>query len=159
MRHSKHKITDQKRLRELIISWQAKGEKVVFSNGCFDLLHLGHIDYLEHAKGLGDKLVIGLNSDQSVCLLKGPNRPINSQMARARILAALEFVDGVTIFTDETPKDLIEYLLPDILVKGADYDIENIVGAKAVLENGGEVKTIDLVEGYSTTNIINNLKN
>ena len=130
----------------------------MFSNGCFDILHFGHIDYLEQARRLGDRLVIGLNSDGSVCSLKGPNRPVNAENARARILAALQFVDGITVFSEETPKELIEYLLPDVLVKGADYEIENIVGAKTVLENGGEVKTINLVKGYSTTNIIDSLK-
>lgn len=158
MKHSKHKIATQQELKERIKSWQAQGNKVVLSNGCFDILHLGHIDYLEQASQLGDKLVIGLNSDESVKQLKGPNRPVNSEKARARILAALGFVDGVTVFSEETPKELIEYLLPNVLVKGADYNIENIVGAKTVLENGGEVKTINLVEGYSTTNIIENLK-
>ncbi len=156
--HSKHKVVNQKQLKERIASWQSDGEKVVFSNGCFDILHLGHIDYLEKARGLGDRLVIGLNSDDSVKILKGPNRPVNKEEARSRMLAALEFVDGVSVFEEETPKELIEYLLPDILVKGADYEIENIAGARAVLENGGEVKTIDLVEGYSTTSIIENLR-
>ncbi len=158
MKHSKHKIASQKELKAKIESWQSQGEKVVFSNGCFDILHLGHIDYLEQASQLGDRLVIGLNSDQSVQELKGPSRPVNSEEARARILAALGFVDGITIFSEETPQELIDLLLPDILVKGADYNIENIVGAKTVLANGGEVKTIELVEGYSTTNIIKNLK-
>lgn len=158
MKHSKHKIATQEELKERVKSWQSQGHKVVFSNGCFDILHLGHIDYLEQASQLGDKLVIGLNSDDSVKALKGPNRPVNSEKARARILAALGFVDGITIFSEETPKELIELLIPNVLVKGADYKIENIVGGKTVLENGGEVKTIDLVEGYSTTNIIENLK-
>jgi len=158
LKHSKHKIATQEELKERVKSWQSQGHKVVFSNGCFDILHLGHIDYLEQASQLGDKLVIGLNSDDSVKALKGPNRPVNSEKARARILAALGFVDGITIFSEETPKELIELLIPNVLVKGADYKIENIVGGKTVLENGGEVKTIDLVEGYSTTNIIENLK-
>ena len=158
MAHSKHKIASQEQLKNRIKAWQAQGQKVVFSNGCFDILHLGHIDYLEQASNLGDKLVIGLNSDDSVKLLKGPERPVNSEEARARLLAALEFVHGVTVFTEETPRELIDYLLPDVLVKGSDYSIENIVGAKNVLENGGEVKTIDLVDGYSTTKIIENLK-
>ncbi len=130
----------------------------MFSNGCFDILHLGHIDYLEKARSLGDKLVIGLNSDKSVKKLKGENRPVNNEEARARMLAALSFVDGITVFEEDTPKELIDMLLPDILVKGSDYNIENIVGAKTVLANGGKVETIDLVNGYSTTNIIDKIK-
>ena len=158
MNHSSNKILSQSDLKSRIQIWQENGEKVVFSNGCFDILHLGHIDYLEKAKSLGNRLIIGLNSDKSVSLLKGSNRPINKVEARGRLLAALEFVDGLTVFEEETPQSLIEFLLPDILVKGADYTIENIAGAKAVIENGGEVKTIKLVEGYSTTRIIESLK-
>ncbi|MFT6054402.1 MAG: rfaE bifunctional protein nucleotidyltransferase chain/domain, partial [Roseivirga sp.] len=110
------------------------------------------------AKNLGTKLVIGLNDDPSVRKLKGPERPVNHEYSRARMLAALEFVDGITIFPEDTPKELIGYLLPDILVKGSDYSVENIVGADLVLANGGTVKTIDLVEGYSTTNLIQKIK-
>jgi rfaE bifunctional protein nucleotidyltransferase chain/domain len=153
------KVIDQSTLKNRVEAWQADGEKVVFSNGCFDILHLGHIDYLEKARSLGNRLVIGLNADASVKILKGQNRPINNELARTRMLAALQFVDGVTVFNEETPQKLIEYLLPDILVKGKDYSIENIVGANAVLNNGGEVKTIDLVDGYSTTDLIEKIKN
>lgn len=145
-------------LNEQIRSWQNDGKKVVFSNGCFDILHLGHIDYLEKARAFGDKLVIGLNSDLSVKQLKGDSRPVNGVDARARMLAALSFVDGVTVFEEETPRELIEFLLPDILVKGSDYKVENIVGADSVIANGGTVKTIDLVNGYSTTDIIEKIK-
>ena len=158
MEHSSKKIFDQQSLKSQISGWKSKGEKVVFSNGCFDILHLGHIDYLEKARMLGDRLVIGLNGDSSVKILKGKDRPINIENARARMLAALQFVDGVTIFEEETPKQLIEFLLPDILVKGNDYSIENIVGANAVLNNGGEVKTLELVDGYSTSDLIEKLK-
>ena len=158
MKQTAQKIVNQKGLKSRVQDWQSQDLKVVFSNGCFDILHLGHIDYLEKARKLGDRLVIGLNSDESVKLLKGAERPINKSEARLRMLAALEFVDGVTIFEEETPEYLINYLLPDILVKGKDYQVENIVGAKAVIDNGGEVKTIDLVEGYSTTGIIEKLK-
>lgn len=158
MKQSSNKIVAQSDLKTLVVKWQTEGEKVVFSNGCFDILHLGHIDYLEKARTLGSRLVIGLNTDASVKLLKGQNRPINDELARARMLAALQFVDGVTIFNEETPEKLIEYLLPDVLVKGNDYSLESIVGAKAVLKNGGEVKTIDLVDGYSTTGIIEKIK-
>lgn len=141
-----------------MLKWKSQGEKVVFTNGCFDILHLGHIDYLEKAKTLGSKLVVGLNDNSSVKRLKGEERPINDEHARARMLAALAFVDGVTLFSEDTPKELITYLIPDILVKGSDYDLSNIIGADIVLANGGEVKTIDLVEGYSTTNLIQKLK-
>ncbi len=152
------KIKSQKELRATIEGWQSNGEKVVFSNGCFDILHLGHIDYLEKARNLGDRLVIGLNSDDSVKKLKGEERPINKELARSRMLAALAFVDGISIFNEDTPQELIKFLQPDILVKGSDYSIETIVGADFVIARGGEVKTIDLVDGYSTTDIIKKIK-
>lgn len=158
MKRTQEKIHSQENLRKQVGEWQSNDEKVVFSNGCFDILHLGHIDYLEKARSLGDRLVIGLNSDDSVRELKGENRPINGEEARSRMLAALSFVDGITVFGEETPKELIESLKPDILVKGSDYTVENIVGADSVIANGGEVKTIDLVNGYSTTNIIEKIK-
>jgi len=142
----------------LIQQWKADGQQVVFTNGCFDILHLGHLDYLEKSRQQGDRLVIGLNTDDSVSRLKGPGRPINPEHARARMLAALEFVDLVIAFSEDTPKRLIEQVKPDILVKGKDYSIENIVGADFVLANGGEVKTIDLIEGFSTTDLINKIK-
>ncbi len=131
---------------------------MVFTNGCFDILHLGHIDYLEKARFLGDKLVVGLNDDDSVRRLKGESRPINNLKARSSMLAALEFVDAVVPFEEDTPLSLISSLLPDVLVKGNDYTIDNIVGADVVIENGGRVETIELVKGYSTTTIINKLK-
>lgn len=155
---TQHKIKTQQELKTQIEKWQANKEKVVFTNGCFDILHLGHIDYLEKAKAQGNKLVIGLNSDESVCKLKGPERPINKEYARSRMLAALSFVDGVTVFGEDTPEELIEFLLPDVLIKGSDYSIETIVGADTVLRNGGEVKTINLVDGYSTSSIIEKIK-
>ena len=133
--------------------WKSNGEKIVFTNGCFDLLHLGHLDYLSKAADLGTKLVIGLNSDFSTQKLKGPNRPICDQKSRAALLAALFFVDAVILFDDDTPLKLITKILPDVLIKGADYKIENIVGAKEVLNIGGEVKTIAFLHGYSTTAI------
>ncbi|OEK05916.1 D-glycero-beta-D-manno-heptose 1-phosphate adenylyltransferase [Roseivirga misakiensis] len=158
MEQTAQKVLSKKNLKQKVIEWQSQNLKVVFSNGCFDILHLGHIDYLEKASAQGDKLVIGLNSDNSVRLLKGENRPINNEEARARMLAALAFVDGVAVFDEETPKELIEYLLPNVLVKGSDYNVENIVGAKSVIANGGTVNTIDLVDGYSTTSIIEKIK-
>ncbi|WP_020527168.1 D-glycero-beta-D-manno-heptose 1-phosphate adenylyltransferase [Flexithrix dorotheae] len=148
-------IDDLLKVRE---GWKQTEEKVVFSNGCFDILHLGHVDYLEKAANLGDRLIIGLNTDSSVSKLKGPERPINDEYARARLLAALEFVDAVILFGEDTPLKLINTLLPDILVKGNDYAVENIVGADVVLKNGGELKTISLVEGFSTTKIISKIQ-
>ena len=139
-------------------AWQKAGQKVVFTNGCFDLLHLGHVDYLENARNLGDKLVLGLNTDSSVSRFKGPERPLQDQNSRARVLAALEFVDLVVFFDEDTPLDLISQLLPNILVKGSDYLAENIVGADVVKKNGGVVKTIDFVPGYSTTRIVEKIK-
>jgi len=153
-----NKILDLKAAKNKVITWQAENQKVVFTNGVFDLLHIGHITYLAKAADLGDKLIIGLNADSSVRRIKGDDRPINDQNSRAALLAALFFVDAVTIFDEDTPQNLIATLLPDFLVKGADYAVENIVGAKEVLANGGEVKTITFVEGYSSTSIINKIR-
>ena len=139
-------------------NWQAAGQKVVFTNGCFDLLHLGHVDYLENARSLGDRLVVGLNSDSSVNRFKGPERPLQDQNSRARVLAALQFVDLVVFFNEDTPLELISELTPNVLVKGSDYLAENIVGADVVKKNGGVVKTIDFVPGYSTTKIVEKIK-
>jgi rfaE bifunctional protein nucleotidyltransferase chain/domain len=139
-------------------NWQNEGQKVVFTNGVFDLLHIGHISYLAKAAELGDKLVIGLNSDSSVKRIKGEDRPVNDQKSRATLLAALFFVDAIVVFEEDTPFNLITTLMPDILVKGADYTVENIVGAKEVLASGGEVKTITFVDGYSSSAIINQIK-
>lgn len=146
-------------------AWQLGGQKVVFTNGCFDLLHLGHVDYLENARNLGDRLVVGLNSDSSVGRFKGPERPLQDQNSRARVLAALQFVDLVVFFNEDTPLDLISKLLPNVLVKGSDYSTEAndhsaeyIVGSDIVKENGGAVKTIDFVPGYSTTRIVEKIK-
>ncbi len=133
--------------------------QLVFTNGCFDLIHLGHLDYLEKARGMGDQLLVGLNSDRSITTIKGKSRPIVDQDSRSRLLASLEFVDRLVVFDEETPEQLIRKLQPDILVKGNDYDISNIVGADIVIENGGSVKTISLVEGYSTTGLIDKIKN
>ncbi len=138
--------------------WKDEQLKVVFTNGCFDIIHLGHIDYLEKARNLGDKMIVALNTDESVSKLKGPERPIVNQEARARMMAAFSFVDAVVMFDEETPLDLIKAIKPDILVKGSDYLTENIVGADIVMSNGGSVETVDLVEGYSTTKIIEKIK-
>ncbi len=135
-------------------NWQAAGEKVVFTNGCFDILHAGHVRYLSAARELGDRLVVGLNTDASVRRLKGPKRPVAPEQDRAEVLSALASVDAVTLFDDDTPETLIKLLLPDILVKGADWPVEKIAGAKAVIEHGGSVLTVPLLEGRSTTGII-----
>src|SRR5690606_8770159 len=134
------------------------GKRIVFTNGCFDIVHLGHIDYLEKARALGDKLVLGLNTDASVSALKGAARPVVDETARARLMAAMEFVDAVILFSEPTPLQLIQTISPDILVKGDDYTVENIVGADFVTSNGGEVKTIPLVKGYSTSTIIEKIR-
>jgi len=152
------KISDLPTLKGKVSAWQSEDKKVVFTNGVFDLLHIGHIIYMAKASELGDKLIIGLNSDNSVKRIKGDDRPVNDQDSRAALLAALFFVDAIVLFEEDTPLNLISTLLPDILVKGADYAIENIVGAKEVLANGGEVKTIDFVEGYSSTSIIQKIR-
>lgn len=148
------KICSLEQLSQLRKAWKAEEQKVVFTNGCFDILHLGHVDYLEKASELGDKLIIGLNSDASVEGLKGPNRPINKEYARGRLLAALGFVDAVIVFHEDTPRNLIDAIVPDVLVKGGDYRLDEIVGANTVNANGGLVTTIDLVQGYSTTKLI-----
>jgi len=154
---TEHKIVALEQAKTLVDKWKTEGE-VVFTNGCFDILHLGHIDYLEKASRFGNKMIVALNTDASVSALKGPERPVNKEYARARIMASLAFVDAVILFGEETPLALIEALSPDILVKGNDYTVDKIVGADFVIEHGGRVETIPLVEGYSTTNIISKLK-
>lgn len=133
-------------------------QKIVFTNGCFDVLHFGHVHYLLEAKKLGDILVVGLNSDDSVRRLKGPSRPINGEKERAFVLAALSFVDYVVLFEEDTPGNLIKAVRPDVLVKGGDYALDQIVGADFVRENGGTVTTIPFVEGFSSSQIIEQLK-
>ena len=130
----------------------------MFTNGCFDIVHLGHIDYLEKARALGDRLVLGLNTDASVSRIKGPLRPVMNEYARSRLMAAMAFIDLVVLFDEPTPKELIEAIRPDILVKGDDYTVATIVGADFVLANGGSVETIPLVKGYSTTSLIERIK-
>lgn len=149
------KIIDRTQLKWTLNRWKFKGEKIVFTNGCFDLLHQGHIEYLAKAKDLGSKLVVGLNSNESVkSLNKGGNRPLQDEKSRALILAALHFIDLVVIFNEETPKNLIKATMPDVLVKGGDYELDEIVGHEEVIANGGEVKTIAFLSGHSTTSII-----
>lgn len=158
MKQTKNKIVEIEGARSQILQWKDAGDEVVFTNGCFDILHLGHVDYLEKARQLGSRLVVGLNTDKSVKKLKGEGRPVNDENARARVMASLAFVDLVVHFGEDTPKELIAELIPDVLVKGKDYEVSNIVGADVVLEHGGKVETIDMVDGFSTTNIIDKIK-
>ena len=143
---------------EIINRIKAERKKIVFTNGCFDLLHVGHVRYLAQAKKLGDFLIIGLNSDSSVKELKGEDRPINSFEDRATLLSAIESVDSVIMFEEQTPENLIKDIVPNILVKGGDYNIEDIVGYQTVMQNGGQVKTLSFYDGYSSTNYINKIK-
>ncbi len=148
------KIMSWDQLSEKLSQWKSNNNKIVFTNGCFDILHYGHVYYLAKAKEQGDKLIVGLNSDQSVKKIKGKDRPINNQNHRAFVLASLMLVDTVVIFEEETPKKLIEFVIPDVLVKGGDYKIEDVVGADIVVKNGGKVSLIEFVNGLSTTNLI-----
>ena len=152
------KILDDKSLEEKLNLWREEGKTIVFSNGCFDILHRGHVEYLSKAADLGDVLIIGLNTDASVKRIKGPSRPVNDENARAVVLAALEFVDAIMFFDEDTPYNLIKRIQPDVLVKGKDYKAEDIVGYDIVTNKGGKVETIELVEGFSTTNTINKMK-
>lgn len=149
----KSKILTRSETAKVVRNWQQKGMNVVFTNGCFDLLHRGHIAYLSDAAALGDKLVIGVNSDASVRALKGPNRPLQDEISRMEILAALEFVDAVVLFTEDTPLELLREVMPNTLVKGGDYSRDNIVGADLIEENGGSVRVLPFLPGYSTTAI------
>ncbi|HCP92759.1 MAG TPA: D-glycero-beta-D-manno-heptose 1-phosphate adenylyltransferase [Bacteroidetes bacterium] len=143
--------TSPEMLLHKIAMWNDGGEKIVFTNGVFDLLHRGHVDYLAKARDLGDRLIIGVNTDASVSKLKGPHRPIQDEYSRMLILASFEFVDAVILFGDQTPYELIKMMQPDILVKGSDYKAEDIVGYDIVMAKGGFVKTIDFIPGFSTS--------
>lgn len=153
-----NKILNKESLEEKLNLWRKEGKTIVFSNGCFDILHRGHVEYLSKAADLGDILIIGLNTDASVKRIKGPSRPVNDEKARAVVLAALEFVDAIMFFEEDTPYNLIKNVQPDVLVKGKDYKAEDIVGCDIVTNKGGKVETIELVEGFSTTNTINKMK-
>jgi rfaE bifunctional protein nucleotidyltransferase chain/domain len=141
-------------LLSVISELKNQHKKIVFTNGCFDILHLGHVQYLEKAKAMGDVLIIGVNSDHSVQQLKGPNRPIQTIHSRMGILAGLQSTDAIIAFDEETPLQLIELIQPDVLVKGGDWSINQIVGAEFVQKYGGMVKNIDFLDGHSTTNIV-----
>ena len=155
LEHLKSKIyTSFDLIEKQLNIWRFQGKKIVFTNGCFDLLHFGHVDYLSEAADLGDILIVGLNTDDSVKMLKGPKRPVNGQETRSFMLASLSFVSAVILFEEETPIKLIEKIKPDFLVKGGDYKIEEMVGYDVVTSYSGIVKTIELIPGYSTTNIL-----
>ncbi len=147
------KIISRAAIAQKVARWKKEGKKIVFSNGCFDILHRGHIEYLAKASSLGDILIIGLNADISVKRIKGQTRPINDEQARAILMAALSFVDAVVLFEEDTPYNLINLIRPDFLVKGKDYKAKDVVGYDILREYGGRVKTIKLVDGYSTSDI------
>lgn len=151
-------LWDRARAPKKVQAWREAGLKVVFTNGCFDILHRGHIEYLKSARELGDRLIVGLNSDDSVNKLKGKTRPIQIESDRARILDALEAVNAVIIFEEDTPAELIRELQPQILVKGGDYEIQEIAGAETVRSNGGKVVVLPFVEGCSTTAVMDRIQ-
>jgi rfaE bifunctional protein nucleotidyltransferase chain/domain len=153
-----NKIVNWDQAKTLCAQWRDNDETIVFTNGCFDLLHKGHVHYLAEAADLGDRLIIGLNSDDSTMRLKGPNRPINRQDSRAYVMAALGFVDAVVVFDEDTPAELIRLLTPGILVKGGDYEPDNIVGADHVKANGGKVIVLSFLPGFSTSAIENKIR-
>jgi D-beta-D-heptose 7-phosphate kinase/D-beta-D-heptose 1-phosphate adenosyltransferase len=152
------KVLDRERLAKRVAEWRAAGETIVFTNGCFDILHIGHVTLLEDCHRFGSKLVLGLNSDASVCRLKGPTRPVVGENERARVMAALAAVDAVVLFEEDTPIELIRAVRPDVLVKGGDYSVETVVGHEIVIAAGGRVEIVPTVEGFSTTNIVKKLK-
>ena len=156
---TRSKIIDPKDLDRLLNLWRLKDQKLVFTNGCFDIIHRGHIEYLSQAADLGDKLIIGLNTDDSVRRqAKGKNRPLQDEESRALVLASLHFVDLIILFDEDTPLELIKKVQPDVLVKGADYEIKDIVGHEIVQANGGKVERISFLEGYSTSKIVEKAK-
>ena len=155
----KSKVHTKETITKEVCAWRLKGNKIVFTNGCFDILHLGHIDYLSKAADLGNMLIVAVNSDNSVKRLnKGDNRPLQDETARSMIIASLHAVAAVVVFDEDTPYELIKLIQPDVLVKGADYKVEQIAGHDIVLARGGEVKLIDYLEGYSTTGIEKKIK-
>jgi rfaE bifunctional protein nucleotidyltransferase chain/domain len=147
------KVQTWQEIEETVKYWKNTQQQIVFTNGCFDILHYGHVHYLAEARSLGDKLIVGLNSEASVKRLKGSHRPINDQLTRQYLLASLQVVDAVVVFEEDTPLLLIEWIMPDFLVKGGDWQPHHIVGSEIVMNNGGEVKSLPFVQGYSTTNI------
>jgi rfaE bifunctional protein nucleotidyltransferase chain/domain len=152
------KIKSRNAAQDIVAQWTQNNESIVFTNGCFDIVHRGHIDYLSKAKDKGTKLILGLNTDASVQRLKGPQRPVVDEESRAILMASLQFIDLVVFFDEDTPYELIKALQPDILVKGSDYNAEDIVGYDILMAKGGKVETIDFVPGFSTTSIVEKIK-
>lgn len=159
MRKPDSKILNEPAVLELVSKWRKEGLKLVFTNGCFDILHEGHVRYLNEASNLGDRLIVGLNADASVRRLKGPHRPINPQHSRAYVLAGLECVSAVIVFEEDTPLQLIQLIVPDVLVKGGDWEVNQIVGSDFVIQQGGQVFSLPFYNGFSTTSIEEKIKN
>ena len=155
----KAKIFNIKNLSQIINEWRLNGDKIVFTNGCFDLIHLGHLEILARSADLGDKLIVGINSDMSIKKIKGNSRPIIEEDSRAKQLAAIEFIDAVILFNEDTPYNLINILKPDVLTKGGDYKKNDIIGNELINKEQGEVVIIPLTQGYSTTSILEKIKN
>ena len=156
--HLRSKILSFSTLGNQLKKWRKANEKIVFTNGCFDLLHFGHVDYLAKARDLGSRLVVGLNTDASIKRLKGSSRPINDEQSRVALLAGMAYIDAVVLFDEVSPIKLISIIKPDFLVKGGDYEVKNIVGHEIVLSNNGKVCTIDFVDGYSSSALIEKVK-
>lgn len=155
----KAKIFNIKDLSQIIKKWRLNGDKIIFTNGCFDLIHLGHLEILARSADLGDKLIVGINSDMSIKKIKGSSRPIIEEDSRAKQLAAIEFIDAVILFNEDTPYNLISILKPDVLTKGGDYKKNDIIGNELINKEQGEVVIIPLTKGYSTTSILEKIKN
>jgi len=151
------KIIPKEKIQNLVDGLKLDGKTIVFSNGCFDLVHRGHVEYLAKASDLADVFVLGLNTDASVQRLKGDDRPLQDEVARAILMSGFSFIDYVVLFDEDTPYELINVVQPNVLVKGNDYKVEDVVGYDIVQKNGGTVQTIELTEGYSTTNIVNKI--
>jgi len=158
LKHIKAKIISTENISKQVNAWRMHRDKIIFTNGCFDLIHLGHLNYLAEARALGHRLVVGLNSDDSVSRLKGSHRPIHNEESRAMMLASMLCVDAVTVFEEDTPLSLIEAVLPDILVKGGDYKPNQIVGHDVTIQHGGKVEVLSFLEGYSSTKIETRIK-
>ena len=160
MRNTNHseKILINDQLSKRVNAWKSEGKKIVFTNGCFDILHKGHLEILTTSASFADVLVVAINTDNSVKRLKGPLRPVNDESFRSIMLASLQYVDAVALFDEETPQNLIDLIEPDVLVKGGDYTVDQIVGAENVLKRGGEVKIVPIVKGFSTTKIIETIQ-
>ena len=154
----KSKIYSLTDLVERLKTWRKSGEKIVFTNGCFDLVHRGHVEMLANTADLGDRLVIGLNTDISIKNLKGEHRPVVDEYSRSILLASLQFTDAIVLFSENTPQKIIETIIPDVLAKGGDYNLEEIAGYDVVTQNGGDVIRVPFIDGYSTSNIIHKIK-